>query len=394
MSQGDDVIVIPDPVGDRYASFGFISWWEQARVRAATVMVVGTGALGNEVLKNLTLMGIGRLFIVDFDTVEPGNLGRSVLFRESDSGLRKAEVAARAVKSLNPDVAVQAFHGDVNHDLGLGVFRRMDAIAGCLDNREARLSLNRFCWQLGKPWVDGAIEALLGYARVFWPGRGACYECTLTNRDYELINLRRSCGLLARENLLQGKVPTTPTAAAIVGGIQTQEVLKILHGMEVQPGVSYVFNGLTNDSYTTRLPVKEDCLSHDELDEIVELPEARADTATPADLLETARDRLERDARLFLGYDLVVALRCRRCGTDESLLKPLYSLAESEARCPTCGELKIPDVVSEFTGEESLAYQPLRSLGVPPLAILAAYDGERSLGLELTGDADRFFDFH
>ncbi len=390
----DDVIVIPDPVGDRYASFGFISWWEQAKVRAATVMVVGAGALGNEVLKGLTLMGVGRLFIVDFDTIEPGNLSRSVLFRAADSGQRKAEVAARAVKDLNPDVAVQAFHGDINHALGLGVFRRMDVIVGCLDNREARLSINRFCWQLGKPWIDGGIEALLGYARVFWPGRGACYECTLTNRDYELINLRRSCGLLARENLLRGKVPTTPTAAAIIGGIQAQEALKLIHGMEVQPGVSFIFNGLTNDAYSTRLPIKDDCLSHDSLDEIITLPDAHAATTTLADLLEIARTRLGKNARLFLGYDLVVALHCKHCGISAEIVMPLYTLTENQARCPTCGERRVPDIVGEFTGKEGrIVEQPLDSFGIPPLAILTAYAGDQMIGLELSGDADTFFNF-
>lgn len=389
----DEIIIIPDPVGDRYASFGFMSWWEQQRVRAATVMVVGAGALGNEVIKNLTLMGIGRLFIVDFDVVEPGNLSRSVLFRVSDSGCRKVDAAAQAIKALNPDVAVHTFHGDINHELGLGVFRRMDAIVGCLDNREARLSLNRFCWQLGKPWIDGAIEALLGYVRVFWPGRGACYECTLTNRDYELINLRHSCGLLARENLIQGKVPTTPTAASIIGGMQTQEVLKILHGMEVHPGVSYNFNGLTNEHYATRLPIKQDCLSHDQLDEIVELPDARADKTTPAELLSIAQDRLGKNARLVLSDNLVVALRCKHCGTAEPILKPLYKLTEREAMCPHCKEIRMPDVINELTGEESYCQEVLRSLGTPPLAILTVYHGEHTIGLELTGDAEAVLQF-
>ena len=393
MELQDDLIVIPDPIGDRYASFGFISWWDQVQVRDATVMVVGAGALGNEVLKGLALMGIGRLFIVDFDTIEMGNLSRSVLFRAADSGQRKAEVTARAIKALNPDVEVQAFHGDINHDLGLGVFRRMDAIVGCLDNREARLSINRFCWLLGKPWVDGGIEALLGYARVFWPGRGACYECTLTSRDYKLINLRRSCGLLARENLLRGKVPTTPTAAAIVGGVQTQEVLKLIHGMEVQAGVSFIFNGLTNDFYATRLPEKEGCLSHDRFDRIVELHGASRDTTTLNDLLAIAKEQIGEDARLYWGYDLAVSFHCRHCQAKETVLTPLYKLTEQAAICTVCGEPRLPEVMHEFAGQEKeIADQPLDSLGVPPLAILTAFDGDQMVGLELCGDAD-VFDF-
>ena len=119
--------------------------------------MVGAGALGNEVIKNLVLMGIGHIYIIDFDTIEAANLSRSPLFRESDSGREKAEVAAARAKELNPDVHIQYLHGDVTTDLGLGVFRRMDVIVGCLDNREARLAVNRFAYWMDKPWVDGAI---------------------------------------------------------------------------------------------------------------------------------------------------------------------------------------------------------------------------------------------
>ena len=90
---------------------------------------------------------------------------------------------------------------------------REAVIVGCLDNREARLSINRFAYAVNKPWVDGAIQELMGIVRVFWPWQGACYECTLTDQDYQIINLRYSCPLLARQDMLQGKVPTTPTSA-------------------------------------------------------------------------------------------------------------------------------------------------------------------------------------
>jgi adenylyltransferase/sulfurtransferase len=386
-SDPDTIVVVPDPVGDRYGTFGFISWWEQSHVKAASVMVIGAGALGNEVLKGLALTGIGRIFIVDFDTVEPGNLSRCVLFRQRDSGYRKAEIAARAVKDLNPDVQVQWFHGDVNHDLGLGVFRRTDVVVGCLDNREARLSVNRSCYQVQKPWVDGGIESLMGYARVFWPGRGACYECTLTDRDYQMINMRRSCGLLARQNLVLGKVPTTPTAAAIIGGVQTQETLKIINHLEVQAGSSFIFNGLTNDCYVTRLPEREDCLSHSSLDEIIELTSARAATTTVRQMVEETRKQFGPNARLSLGFDLLTGWRCRRCGENPPALKPLHRVFENDALCTKCGVERIPDVTSALTGQERFADQPLSTLGVPPLGILVTLVDNRSIGLELTGDA-------
>jgi adenylyltransferase/sulfurtransferase len=71
-----DTLVITDPDTDRYHTFGYISWWQQEVVRGATVLVVGAGALGNEVLKNLALMGIGNILVADFDTIEDSNLRR------------------------------------------------------------------------------------------------------------------------------------------------------------------------------------------------------------------------------------------------------------------------------------------------------------------------------
>src|SRR5258708_4352384 len=76
---------IPNLRTYRLGTFDLISWWEREKVQTAKVLVVGAGALGNEVIKNLTLMGVGHIFVLDFDTVEAANLSRSVLFREGDS---------------------------------------------------------------------------------------------------------------------------------------------------------------------------------------------------------------------------------------------------------------------------------------------------------------------
>ena len=195
---------IPNLKKDRLGTFSFISWWEREKVESAKVMVVGAGALGNEVIKNLVLMGVGYIYIVDFDTIEMANLSRSVLFRESDTGRKKAEVAAARAKEINPHVHVQYLHGDVTTDIGLGVFRRMDVIIGCLDNNEARLAVNRFAYWVNKPWVDGAIQEFFGLARTFIPGQGACFECTLTEQARRNLSVRYSCPLLARENILLG----------------------------------------------------------------------------------------------------------------------------------------------------------------------------------------------
>jgi adenylyltransferase/sulfurtransferase len=386
-------LVITDPDSDRYHTFSYISWWKQEVVRNATVLVVGAGALGNEVLKNLALMGIGNLFVADFDTIEDSNLSRSVLFRAEDRGRRKVDAAVEGVKALNPDVKVKAWHGDINYELGLGVFRHVDAVVGCLDNREARLSLNRFSWAVQRPWVDGAIQELMGIVRVFWPGQGACYECTLTDLDYQIISLRYSCPLLARQNVMQGKVPTTPTSASIVAAFQTQEALKLIHGLEVQPGKALMINGLTNDIYTTEYPVKKDCMSHASLEPIVELPQATAAQTSAADLLAIAREKLGPETVLEFDSELVVSLYCGACEMETTVFKRMARLYENEAICPECGIRREMRLTHRLSGDEDFLGRTLAELDVPPLAIIRARNGKERVYLELTGDKETFLQF-
>ncbi len=377
---------IPNLKKDRLGTFEFISWWERSKVQNARVMVIGAGALGNEVLKNLALMGVGNLFIVDFDTIEAANLSRSVLFRAEDNGKKKAEVAARRVKELNPDVHVQYFHGDVNTALGLGIFRRMDAIIGCLDNREARLSINRFAYRLNKPWVDGAIQELFGLVRVFVPGQGACYECTLTEQARREMSLRYSCPLLARQNILLGKVPTTPTISAIIAGLQSQEALKLIHAMPVQAGHVTHINGLTNEFHTTAYTPDENCESHWVYGDIIELPNVKASTTTVAELLRIAREQLGTDVLIELDQEIVTQLECHHCETLTEVYKPISQVSYNDGLCPGCGELREVHMAHVVTGDEPFIHRTLLAIGIPPLHIVRVRNDQEYRFLELTGD--------
>jgi molybdopterin/thiamine biosynthesis adenylyltransferase/DNA-binding transcriptional regulator YhcF (GntR family) len=376
---------IPNLHTDRLGTFEFISWWDREKVRNANVLVVGAGALGNDVIKNLALMGVGHIFIIDFDTIEAANLSRSVLFRESDSHRSKAEVAAARARELNPQIHVQYLNGDVTTQLGLGVFRRMDVVIGCLDNREARLAVNRFCYWVNKPWVDGAIQELLGLARVFVPGQGACYECTLTEQALRDLSLRYSCPLLARQNVLLGKVPTTPTIASIIGGIQSQEALKLINGLPVEPGKVIHYNGMVNEMHTTAYVARPDCESHWTYGEITELP-ARAERTTLEDMLRIARADLGPEAIIELDQELITSLKCSTCQTVERVLKPLSAVSFEAGHCPTCGNLRETELTHVITGEENYLYRSLSYIGVPPLHILRAHNGQDYRFYELTGD--------
>jgi hypothetical protein len=261
----------------------------------------------------------------------------------------------------------------------------MDVVIGCLDNREARLAVNRFCYWVNKPWVDGAIQELLGLARVFVPGQGACYECTLTEQAIRDLSLRYSCPLLARQNILLGKVPTTPTIASIIGGIQSQEALKLIHSMPVEAGKVIHFNGLNNEMHTTAYVPREDCESHWTYGDIIELP-ARAERTTLDDMLRIVRADLGPQAMIELDQELLTSLECPSCHTTEQVFQPLSEVSFEAGHCPVCGTLRETSLTHTITGEENFLHRTLSSIGVPALHILRANNGEEYRFYELTGD--------
>jgi adenylyltransferase/sulfurtransferase len=374
---------------DRYAPLRLIAWWDQARLMRATVLVVGAGALGNEVLKNLALVGVGKIQIVDCDTIEPSNLARSVLFRRRDSGRPKAEVAAAAVRDLNPDVRVSAIHGDVMTKVGLGVFREADVVIGCLDNREARLWVNRQCWKAGTPWVDGGIQEISGVVKVFVPPHSACYECGMSEADYQLINLRYSCPLLSREDLQAGRVPTAPTIASMIGGLQTQEALKLLHGLPVAAGHAHIYNGISNRFYSTAFQRREDCLSHESYSDVIELP--LSSTHTAFDLFAAVRSHTGDmgDSQLLLDRDLVVSVECLVCQTSRPILQPASSVGMRLAICPECGEMSKPHLTGHIESGQELAREPLSRLGIPAFDVVRVATSSRVWCVQLAADRDQ-----
>lgn len=373
---------------DRYHRQSLISWWDQERLANATILVVGAGALGNELVKNLALVGIGRILVADLDRIENSNLARCVFFRESDEGEPKATTLARRAAELNPDVEVIPLVGDVRLTAGLGLFRDVDVALGGLDNREARQFVNQACWKTGTPWVDGAIEGLMGVVRVFVPPDTACYECTMSERDHELVAARRTCALLSRDDMLAGKVPTTATSASVVAAMQAQEAVKLLHrerlGDPVLAGAGFQFVGTSHDSYVVRYPRREGCLAHDTYELA---PDAVAEPETTfGELLARARERLGDEAILELEHELVLGASCGACGHNESILRPVTALGAGRGLCPECGNSWHLDFAHAIDDDSELLAMTAADLGLPPADVVVGRAGFERCFFALTGD--------
>ncbi len=334
-------------------------------------------------------MGWGRVYVVDFDSIEDSNLTRSVLFRARDRGRSKAEVAVEALADLNPDTKCTAMHVNVMTEIGLGLVRDVDVVIGCLDNREARLWVNRMCWKTNTPWVDGGIQEINGVAKVFRPPDGACYECAMTENDYRLINLRYSCPLLKQEDILAGKVPTAPTISSIIAGLQTQEALKLIHDMPVADGEALVFNGIANTFYSTRYQHRSDCLSH----ETYTAPIATGLSTTQntaKELFAIAKEHLQTDRlRILLDRDLAISLECLPCNEQVKTLRPVQTISIKSANCPNCGETMKPQLEHIVSIDSPLADEKLCDLGVPAYDIVRVETNQQEAFFFLDGDRDQ-----
>src|SRR5580692_2091382 len=374
---------------DRYSRLRLIPWWDQEKLAAARVLVIGAGALGNEILKNLALLGFRNVVIVDMDKIDESNLSRTILFRESDIGDFKVNAAASAYLSIAPDSLLQPIVANVTRECGLGLFASCDLILAGLDNREARLWINRSAWKVNRPWIDGAIEGINGVVRVFLPGAAPCYECTLGEVDWALLQKRMSCNLLVLEPTVEGKVATTPTISSIIAGVQVQEAVKWIHEMPTLAGKGYVFEGMNHSSYVVEYTQNADCMSHYTLPQIVHLQES-AEELTLEGLRERARlDLGSSDVVIEFSRDVVQKFVCPACREEEELYRPVGSVAFEQARCRNDEQLRTVISLHSYSGESELAKRFLGELGLPLFDVFTARSGDREIGYVPYGDAQR-----
>ncbi len=372
-----------------------VAWWSQEKLRQAKIMVIGAGALGNEVVKNLALLGVGHILIVDFDTIELSNLSRTALFRHADLGKRKAPVAALRAQELcvEPSAKVEAIDGDVVWEVGLGVYRQMDLVLGCLDNVEARLSANRACLLTDKPFIDGGIRGFAGSVYVFAPPFDCCFSCTTTKRERNAAGGRYdSCFQIIRRNYSEGRMATVQVTSAMIAALQVEQALKWLHGRLPQSGFRLQYDGGGDTPYFDMTPIRRrqhcECENRQPLTEISSLPGAE-ETITLAESLALLRAAGMHEPVLKFPSSFVPFLFCGECGQNTRLMKPIYRLANEEVQCAHCraigareslqlmrlgDSMDVSDPLMEDYAE-AIWQTPLRALGFPRRHVMLAQDG-------------------
>jgi molybdopterin/thiamine biosynthesis adenylyltransferase/rhodanese-related sulfurtransferase len=190
----------------------------QLKLKAAKVLCIGTGGLGAPLGVYLAAAGVGRIGLVDFDTVDLTNLQRQILFSTSDVGRPKIEAAAERLRRMNPDIQIDTFETRLTSENALDLFKDYDLIVDGTDNFPTRYLVNDACVLLGKQNVYGSIFRFEGQVTVFGAPGGPCYRCLYPEPPPP--GLVPSCA----EGGVLGVLP------GIVGSIQAAETLKLILG--------------------------------------------------------------------------------------------------------------------------------------------------------------------
>ena len=192
----------------------------QRRLKAASVLMIGTGGLGAPTGMYLAAAGVGRMGIVDFDVVEASNLQRQIIHGTADIGRPKIESARDRLHDINPNVEIETYETRLTSENALELFANYDIVVDGTDNFPTRYLVNDACVISGKPNVYGSIFRFEGQASVFWADKGACYRCLYPEPPPP--GLVPSCA----EGGVLGVLP------GIVGAIQANETIKIILGAE------------------------------------------------------------------------------------------------------------------------------------------------------------------
>jgi len=219
----------------------------QEKLRRSKVTIVGLGGLGSVSALFLALAGVGRMTLVDRDTVELSNLHRQVLYSLSDIRYPKVEAAERRIHQVNPEIAIDPIPENLEPDNVESIIGQSDCVVDGLDNMETRYLINRHCVARKIPFVFGGAVGMEGNVAVFRTPETPCLECVLPgigDRDLPTCDTR---GILG-------------ATAGIVGSVQAIEAIKVLAGIEPDSmGKLMVFDFVQSEFRTVKLAIRSDC---------------------------------------------------------------------------------------------------------------------------------------
>ena len=220
----------------------------QKRLKAASILLIGTGGLGSPLALYLAAAGVGRIGLVDYDTVDETNLQRQIIHGVSTVGMSKIESAAKRMRDLNPDLQIDKYEVPLTSDNALQIMEPYDVIIDGTDNFPTRYLVNDACVKLGKPNVYGSILRFEGQLSVFYAKEGPCYRCMFPEPPPPgLVPNCAEAGVL-------GVLPGT------IGTMQATEAIKLITGIgEPMIGRMLLYDALEMSFTTIKVRKNPNC---------------------------------------------------------------------------------------------------------------------------------------
>lgn len=221
----------------------------QEKLLNSSVLLVGAGGLGSPVAFYLAAAGVGRIGLIDADTVGLSNLQRQILHTKADLGRPKVVSAAEKLKALNPDLGVEDHQKCFDAGTADDLVPNYDIVIDCTDNFAARYTINEACIKAGKPFVYGGVLAWAGQMFTVLPGRGPCFRCIFRNAPPPNAPSTSELGIL-------GAVP------GVIGTLQASEAIRYLLGIgELLVGRMLIYDALSAAFSEIELERDPDCPS-------------------------------------------------------------------------------------------------------------------------------------
>ena len=244
---------------DRFDRMRRIEWVDVDSIQKKRCLVVGAGALGNEVVKDLVLAGFRRMTLVDMDFIVTSNLSRCLFFRDEDvRKVMKADIVAERASELDPDVRIEPVVADIK-DMDDWNY---DIVLGCLDNISARMHLNAHAYYHRIPYIDGAMDGMNGRVMTILPG-GPCLQCIMNRTHVEQMERRFTC--TGNGTAFVPKTASDITTTAVIAAMQVREAMKVASRRSdlCVRGVTY-YDGTEGTMETLDVSVDPQCMNHTE----------------------------------------------------------------------------------------------------------------------------------
>ena len=243
----------------------------QERLKASSALLIGAGGLGSPLALYLAAAGIGRIGIVEFDTIDETNLQRQILYGTSQVGQSKLQRATDRLADLNPTITIEPIEEPLTSANALELFKNYDVVADGTDNFPTRYLVNDACVLTGRPNVYGSIFRFEGQISVFHYQGGPCYRCLYSEPPPP--GLVPSCA----EGGVLGVLP------GVVGALQANEVIKVLLGIgDVAAGRLVIYDALKLSFRQLKLRRNPECLVCGEHPTVTELIDYEQFCGVPA----------------------------------------------------------------------------------------------------------------